>query len=98
MNSKRIFRGATGESYIADPKGEIIGRSEFKRGGPGGRIEFSYRNPETDEWEAHHALLAANREGMQPAGFGMDGRTVYMVDNTGATRASSASTIWSTRD
>lgn len=82
LTSKRVFRGATGESFMPDPMGRVKGRTEFKRGGPGGRIEYSYRNPETDAWETHHALYAANREGMQPAGFDIDGRTVYMLDNT----------------
>ena len=83
FNSKRIFRGATGESYFTDPKGVIKGRSEFVGGGETARIEFSYRNPNTNAWEVHHALYARKREGMQPAGIDMDGRTVYMIDNTG---------------
>jgi dipeptidyl aminopeptidase/acylaminoacyl peptidase len=83
FTSKRIFRGATGESYFTDAKGEIRGRSEFQGGGESARIEFSYRNPNTNDWEIHHALYARQREGMEPAGFDNDGRSVYMRDNTG---------------
>jgi len=81
--SKRIFRGAQGESFIGDPYGEVKGKSEFRDGGDGARIEFSYRHPETGDWEVHHSFYAAKREGMQPAAIGVDGRTVYMLDNTG---------------
>ncbi len=83
LNSKRIYRGATGESFIADPKGNVKAKTEFKGGGDSARIQFSYRNPQTDAWEVHHAFYASAREGMQPAAFDMDGRTVYMTDNTG---------------
>lgn len=79
----RIFRGAQGESFIADPYGNIKGKSEFRGGGDDARIEFSYKNPESDKWEMHHAFYAGEREGMQPAAFDIDGRTVYMLDNTG---------------
>lgn len=81
--SKRVFRGATGETFFADPKGAIKGKSEFLGGGDDASIEFSYRNPSTDRWEKHHAYYAAEREGMQPAAMDMDGRTIYMIDNTG---------------
>lgn len=83
FTSKRVFRGATGETFFANPFGEVKGRQVFKGSGDDARIEFSYRNPKTDEWEVHHSLYAAKREGMQPAGIDVDGRTVYMLDNTG---------------
>lgn len=83
LRTRRIFRGATGESFFADNDGNVRGKSELKGRGDEARIEFSYRNPETDEWEMHHALYAARREGMQPVAFGEQGRIVYMVDNTG---------------
>ena len=81
--SKRIFRGATGESFFGDHEGTIRGRSKIVGRGDEARIEFAYRNPNTNQWEEHHALYAGKREGMQPVGFDPDGRTVYMVDNTG---------------
>ena len=81
--SKRVFRGASGESFIADPFGEIKGKSEFRGTGDSARIEFSYRDPVTNDWDVHHSFYAAQREGMQPAAIDIDGRTVYMVDNTG---------------
>ena len=81
--SKRIFRGATGESFFGDHEGTIRGRSEIVGRGDEARIEYAYRNPNTNQWEKHHALFAGKREGMQPVGFDPDGRTVYMVDNTG---------------
>ena len=83
FNSRRVFRGASGESFIADPYGNIKGKSEFRGDGDTARIEFSYRHPETDDWDVHHSFYAAKREGMQPTAIDIDGRTVYMVDNTG---------------
>lgn len=83
FNSKRVFRGASGESFIADPFGKIKGKSEFRGDGDSARIEFSYRHPETNDWDVHHSFYAAKREGMQPTAIDIDGRTVYMVDNTG---------------
>lgn len=81
--SRRIFRGATGESFFGDHEGNIKGKSEIAGRGDDARIIFSYRNPESGDWEEHHALYAGRREGMQPVAFDPDGRTVYMVDNTG---------------
>jgi len=81
--SRRILRGATGETFFADHEGNIRGKSEILGRGDEARIEFSYRHPETGDWEMYHALYASHREGMQPVGFDPDGRTVYMLDNTG---------------
>ncbi len=78
----RVHRGATGESFFANHEGVIRGKSEFKGSGDKARIDFYYRHPETNDWELHHAFYAGQREGMQPAGFDPDGRTVYMLDNT----------------
>ncbi|HNP37241.1 MAG TPA: prolyl oligopeptidase family serine peptidase [Woeseiaceae bacterium] len=83
LRTKRVFRGASGESFFADFDGKIRGKSKIKAAGDDTRIEFSYRNPETNKWEMHHALYAGKREGMQPVAFDEDGRTVYMVDNMG---------------
>ena len=81
--SKRVQRGATGESYSADSFGAIRGRTETVGGGDDVRVEFSYVDPESGGWDVHHALYATEREGLQPAGYDPDGRTVYMRDNTG---------------
>lgn len=81
--SRRVFRGATGEGFFGDYAGNIYGKSEILGRGDEARIEYSYRHPETDKWEIHHSLYAARREGMQPVARDPDGRTVYMVDNTG---------------
>jgi len=80
---KRVFRGASGDSFFADPYGNIRGRFEFRGDGDDARIEFSYRLPDSGDWELHHALYATKREGMQPVGMDVDGRTVYVSDNTG---------------
>lgn len=79
--SKRVQRGATGESYDSDVFGKIRGRSEIVGGGDDIRIEYSYVHPETGKWEMHHALMATERVGWQPAGYDVDGRTVYILDN-----------------
>ncbi|MEM9404240.1 MAG: prolyl oligopeptidase family serine peptidase [Pseudomonadota bacterium] len=81
--SKRVFRGATGESFIPDPYGKIRGRFTFAGDGDTSRIEYAYRHTTDDRWETHHSLIAVDREGMQPVGMDIDGRTVYMRDNKG---------------
>ncbi|GAA6137945.1 S9 family peptidase [Arenicella sp. 4NH20-0111] len=84
--AKRIYRGSPENSVILDPNGTVMGKTYFEGGKPGARIEFSYRNPETGEWDVHHTLMAKEREGMQPVTVDLDGRTVYMADNTGTDR------------
>jgi len=81
--SRRVFRGATGEGFLGDYAGNIFGKSEIRGRGDEARIEYSYRHPETGKWQTHHSLYATRREGMQPVALDRDGRTVYMVDNTG---------------
>ena len=81
--SRRVYRSARGVGIFADHHGVIRGRQELEGGGDETRIEFSYKHPETGEWELHHELVAVEREGMQPVAFNEDGRRVYMVDNTG---------------
>ena len=81
--SRRVFRGATGESFFADHEGNIIGKVQIRGRGDQARIEYSYRHPETGDWDMHHALYATQREGMQPVGADPDGRTIHMLDNTG---------------
>lgn len=78
---KPVQRGATGESYDSDVFGNIRGRTRIVGGGEDIRVEFSYVHPETGDWEAHHDLYAIERVGMQPAGYDVDGRTVFMLDN-----------------
>ena len=87
FNSRRVYRGASGVGIFADHEGVIRGRQELEGGGEATRIEFSYKHPETGEWELHHELVAVEREGMQPVAFDEDGRRVYMVDNTGRERS-----------
>ena len=83
FNSRRVYRGASGVGIFADHEGVIRGRQELEGGGEATRIEFSYKHPETGNWELHHELVAVEREGMWPAAFDPDGRTVYVRDNTG---------------
>ena len=87
FNARRIFRGAAGEDIVADAFGEIRGRSEMEGTGDNTRLVFSYIHPETGQWEEHHEFVAVEREGMWPRGFDLDGRRVYMVDNTGRDKA-----------
>ena len=85
--SRRIYRSASGEGIFANSFGEIIGKSELAGTGEATRLRFSYIHPESGEWEVHHELVAVEREGMSPDAFDLDGRRVYMVDNTGRDRA-----------
>ena len=87
FNSRRIFRGASGEDIFADVFGEIRGRSELRGSGENTRLVFSYIHPEAGQWEEHHDFVAVEREGMWPQAFDPDGRRVYMVDNTGRNKA-----------
>ena len=81
--ARRIYRAASGVDIVSDLKGEIRGRRELEGTGKDTRISFSYKHPKTGEWEVHHQLIAAEREGLDPVGFDMDSRRVYMRDNTG---------------
>ena len=87
FNSRRVFRGASGEDIIADAFGEIRGRVEMEGTGNNTRLVYSYVHPETGQWEPHHQFVAVEREGMWPRGFDLDGRRVYVVDNTGRDKA-----------
>ena len=87
FNSKRIYRGATGEGVFGDFEGAIRGKQKLEGGGDDIHIRFSYKHPESGKWEAHHSLYAARREGMQPVAFDRDGRRVYMRDDTGRDKA-----------
>ena len=83
FNSRRVYRGASGDSILADVFGEIRGRSEMEGTGENTRLIYSYIHPETGQLEAHHEFVAVEREGMRPEAFDLDGRRVYMADNTG---------------
>ena len=85
--AKRVMRGAQGEGLLTDYAGNVRGVSQIKGSGKDVRIEYSYTNPRTGEWEVHHALYAVDRGGMSPVAFDPDGRTVYMSDNTGRDKA-----------
>ena len=73
----------TGENYIPDSLGNIRARVEINGSGDDIRVEYYYVHPEDGSWDSHHALYASKREGLEPAGFDVDGHTVYMLDNTG---------------
>ncbi|MDE2930734.1 MAG: prolyl oligopeptidase family serine peptidase [Chloroflexota bacterium] len=86
-NAKRVYRNASDESPIGDINGTIRGKQRIEGGGDDIHIRFSYKHPETGKWEEHHRLYANRREGMAPVAFDMDGRRVYMQDNTGLDKA-----------
>lgn len=83
FNAKRVYRSATNEGPIDDLDGEIRAKQRIEGGGEDIHIRFSYKHPETGKWEEHHRLYANRREGMTPVAFDVDGRRVYMQDNTG---------------
>ena len=83
FNAKRVYRSATYESPIDDLDGEIRAKQRIEGGGDDIHIRFSYKHPETGKWEEHHRQYANRREGMTPVAFDVDGRRVYMRDNTG---------------
>ena len=87
FNARRVYRSATGVGIFADHEGVIRGRQELKGSGESTRIEFSYKHPDTGDWEPHHELVAVEREGMAPVAFDAGGRRVYVVDNTGRERS-----------
>ena len=82
-NSKRVHRGAEFETALVDMNGAVRGKRKFDGSDDTARLRFSYKHPQTGKWEEHHALYAAQREGMNPVAFDMDGRRIYMEDNTG---------------
>ena len=85
--ARRIYRGASGEGVFADQEGVVRGRQRLEGSGKDIHIRYSYKHPQTGQWEEHHRLYATNREGMGPVAFDNDGRRVYMVDNTGRERS-----------
>ena len=87
FNARRVYRSASDVDIFSDHEGVIRGRQELTGSGDRTRVSFSYKHPETGDWEVHHELVASQREGMQPVAFDPDGRHVYMVDNTGRERA-----------
>lgn len=82
-NSRRVYRGAEGETVSVDMNGTVRSKQKFDGAGDKARVRYYYKHPQTGKWEEHHALYAAEREGMSPVAFDMDGRRVYMEDNTG---------------
>ncbi len=83
FNARRIYRMASGEDIFANSFGEIRGKAEITGNGEDTRLQFSYIHPDTGEWDVHHEFVAVEREGMWPQTFDLDGRRVYVVDNTG---------------
>ncbi|MCZ0941593.1 MAG: prolyl oligopeptidase family serine peptidase [Gammaproteobacteria bacterium] len=86
-NAKRVYRSASDEAPIGDLDGSIRAKQSIKGRGDDIHILFTYKHPETGKWEEHHRLYAGRREGMVPVAFDMDGRRVYMQDNTGLDKA-----------
>ena len=87
FNAKRVHRGAEFENIFGDFKGNIRGKWSLEGTGEETHLQYSYKHPETGKWEAHHKLYAAQRQGMEPVAFDLDGRRVYMRDNTGRDKA-----------
>ena len=85
--AKRVYLTASDESPICYIDGAIRGKQRIEGGGEDIHIRFSYKHPETGKWEEHHRLYANRREGMAPVAFDVDGRRVYMQDNTGLDKA-----------
>ncbi|MCH2189691.1 MAG: prolyl oligopeptidase family serine peptidase [Gammaproteobacteria bacterium] len=83
LAAKRVNRGAPGKNAIIDQYGKVFGRTRLETGSKGARIVFSYKHPKTGKWEDHHELKASDREGMRPIELDIDGRTLYVSDNTG---------------
>ncbi len=84
FRTKRVYRGSPKKSVETNFRGEVYARQELVSGGSKGtHINFSYQNPKTGDWDVHHSLYAREREGLQPVGQDLDGRTLYMLDNTG---------------
>ncbi|GHA17687.1 peptidase S9 [Arenicella chitinivorans] len=79
---KRVYRGSPRNSAITNAWGEVVLKTNIETGEPGTRIDFSYKHPETGEWEVHHSLMAKGGKGLQPVAFDPDGVQVYVVDNT----------------
>ena len=87
LNSRRVYRGAERESIFDDFEGEVRGKARLEGSGDDIHLRYSYKHPETGRWEWHHSLYAARREGIVPVAFDLDGRTLYVADDTGRERA-----------
>ena len=82
--TRRVYRGLPTKSAFTNFRGEVYGRIELEAGGTEGtHLRYSYKHPETGQWEEHHNVYAKKREGMSPAAQDPDGRTLYMLDNRG---------------
>ena len=84
FRTQRVYRGSPKTAAITNFRGEVMAKTEFEGGGERGpHIRYSYRHPETGKWEHHHSVYAKEREGLTPVAQDRDGRTLYMLDNTG---------------
>ena len=84
FRTRRDHRGSPKTAAFTNFRGEVMGKTEFEGGGErGAHIRYSYQHPETGKWEHHHSLYAKEREGLTPVAQDRDGRTLYMLDNTG---------------
>ncbi len=84
FRTRRVHRGSPKAAAITNFRGEVMAKTEFEGGGDRGpHIRYFYRHPETGQWEHHHSVYAKEREGLTPVAQDPDGRTLYMLDNTG---------------
>ena len=78
----RVYRGSPRNSAETNAWGEVVLKTTVETDDPGTRIDFSYKHPETGDWEVHHSLMAKGATGWQPVAFDPDRIHVYVRDNT----------------
>lgn len=83
----RVFRGATGDEVHTDSRGEVRLKESIEGSGAKVHIRYTYKHPDTGDWERHHSIYAIKREGLSHTAFGLDDSTVYMLDNRGRDKA-----------
>ena len=87
FRTRRVHRGSPKTAAFTNFRGEVMVKTEFEGGGERGpHFRYSYQHPDTGKWEHHHSLYAKEREGLGPVAQDRDGRTLYMLDNTGRDR------------
>lgn len=84
FRSKRVYLGSPKFDFVTNPRGDVVAKTQLENAGSDNvQFNFLYKHPETNKWEEHHSTRAKDREGMEPVAFDLDGRTVYVSDNTG---------------
>ncbi|MGA0704862.1 MAG: alpha/beta hydrolase family protein [Steroidobacteraceae bacterium] len=84
---KRIFKAASGSQAFTDLEGNVRGRIQTEGSGDTARIEVEARKAGSDSWGRIATFFARDREGLQPAGFGLDPDIFYMTDTKGREHA-----------